>query len=469
MTEILSLSAARLRGLYLQKKTSPVEYLHAALARLEAENGKVNAFNIVDAEGAMKQARASEARYAAGRSLGAGDGIVATVKDNVVLAGFPNRRGSRTSDPTPATADAPASARLKEAGCVIIGKTTLPEFGWKGVTDSPLTGITRNPWNLSRTPGGSSGGAAAAAALGIGHFHIGTDGAGSIRIPAAFSGVFGHKPSFGRVPAWPASPYGVVSHLGPLTRSVEDSAIMLSILGQPDSRDNFAWNTPCPDFRATLDQGVAGLRIAWSPRLGFVDKVHPEIAAATAKAAQVFAELGAHVEEVDPGIEDPLWILDVLWKSGAATAMLAVPEEQRAGMDQGLVAEALAGADIRATKFLTAFGARAPLAEKMARFHESYDLLLTPQMPIPALEAGRDTPADGSYGKDWINWSPFTYPFNITQQPAASVPCGLTSDGLPIGLQIVGAMRADALVLAAAKAFEAAQPFARIDASREGR
>lgn len=467
MTDLLALDAAALTALYRKRAASPVDYLEAALARLARENPRVNALNVLDAAGARAAAQASAARWAKGAPLSPADGIVATIKDNVMLAGFPSRRGSATSDPAPVGVDAPAPARLKEAGCVILGKTTLPEYGWKGVTDSPLTGVTRNPWKLSRTPGGSSGGAAALAALGIGHLHLGTDGAGSIRIPAAFSGVFGLKPSFGRVPAWPASPFGVVAHLGPLTRTVADGALMLNILGRPDQRDNLAWNTEPPDYRVGLADGVAGLRVAWSPRLGYVDRVDPDVAAATAAAAQVFADLGAHVEEADPGFSSPLAILDVLWKAGAAAATASVPDAAHATMDPGLVKEFLAGRDLKATDYLRAFGARAELAGAMARFHERYDLLLTPQMPTPAIEAGRDTPASGEYGSDWINWSPFTYPFNLTQQPAASVPCGLTRDGLPIGLQIVGPMRADALVLRAARAFESARPFARIDASRD--
>ncbi len=199
------------------------------------------------------------------------------------------------------TEDAPAAARLRESGAVILGKTTLPEFGWIGACHSPLTGITRNPWKLDRTSGGSSGGAAAAALLNLGHLHIGTDGAGSIRIPAAFTGVFGIKPSFGRVAAYPASPFSILAHIGPLTRTVTDAALMLSIIGQPDERDMAAWNTPAPDYRVGLDDGVRGLRVAWSPRLGFVKKLHPDVEAATRKAAQAFADMGAIVEEADPG------------------------------------------------------------------------------------------------------------------------------------------------------------------------
>ncbi|MBL8590558.1 MAG: amidase [Methylobacteriaceae bacterium] len=466
MTDLLSLDGAAVAALFAKRAVSPVELLAATLARLDRDNPRVNALNIVDRDGALAAARASEQRWAKGAPLSPCDGLIATIKDNIMLAGFPNRRGSPTTDPAPVGEDAPAPARLKEAGCVILGKTTLPEYGWKGLCDSPLTGITRNPWKLSQTTGGSSGGAAAVAALGVGHFHLGTDGAGSIRIPSAFTGLVGLKPSFGRVPAAPASPFGVVAHLGPMARRVADAAAMLTILSRPDARDNLAWNTAPPDYRIGLDDGVAGLRIAFSPRLGFSGPIDPDVAAATAAAAEVFAGLGAHVEEASPDLGDPFWILDTLWKAGAAAATAAVPDSAHAQMDPGLVREFMAGRKLSATDYLKAFSARAGLAFTMAEFHRRYDLMLTPQMPTGAIEAGRDTPADGAYGQDWIGWSPFTWPFNLTQQPAASVPSGLTREGLPIGLQIVGPMRADALVLRAARAFESARPLPRLDAPR---
>jgi aspartyl-tRNA(Asn)/glutamyl-tRNA(Gln) amidotransferase subunit A len=389
------------------------------------------------------------------------------VKDNVWLKGFPSRRGSATSSNAAISEDAPAVARLRENGAVILGKTTLPEFGWIGACHSPLTGITRNPWKLDRTTGGSSGGAAAAALLNLGHLHIGTDGAGSIRIPAAFTGVFGIKPTYGRVAAYPASPFSILAHLGPLTRTVTDAALMLSVISGADERDMTAWNTPAPDFRVGLDDGVRGLRVAWSPRLGYVKKLDPEVEAATAQAAQVFADLGAIVEEVDPGFTRPYEMIMAIWGGVSASIVDAIPEKDRAKLDAGFAEIAASGRSVSLNDYLAAVTARQDLAIAMERFHEKYDLLLTPQMPIPALEAGRVTPADGSYGDNWINWSPYTYPFNLTQQPAASVPCGFTSDGLPIGLQIVGPSRRDHRVLRAARAFESARPFQFRDAPRQ--
>jgi aspartyl-tRNA(Asn)/glutamyl-tRNA(Gln) amidotransferase subunit A len=466
MSDIHALTASELIRRYRRRELSPVEVVRDALDRIERFNPVINAFLLVDREGALAAAGASEARWGTGTPVGLVDGVPATVKDNIWAKGWPARRGSKTSDAAPSPADAPAVARLREQGAVVLGKTTLPEFGWIGVCHSPLTGITRNPWKLDRTTGGSSGGAAAAALLNLGLLHLGTDGAGSIRIPAAFSGVFGIKPSYGRVPAYPASPFGVLAHQGPLTRTVNDAALMLSVIAQPDPRDMTAWNTPAPDFRIGLADGVAGLRIAWSSRLGHVDRLDPQVEKATANAAQVFADLGAVVEEADPGLPDTKEQIKAFWGAISAVVVDGIPPERRGELDPDFLRLAEDARRYTLADYVAAYHGRAELAETMRRFHERYDLLLTPQMPIGAFAAGRITPADGSFGDDWINWSPYTYPFNLTQQPAASVPCGFTADGLPIGLQIVGPARDDHLVLRAARAFESARPFAVIDAPR---
>jgi len=465
-TEISQLSASDLLRLYRRRELSPVEVVRDALGRIERFQPLINAFVLVDADGAMAAARASEARWSRSEPQGLLDGLPATIKDNIDVKGIPSRKGSATTPATPATADAPAVARMREQGAIILGKTTLPEYGWVGVCHSPLTGITRNPWNRERTPGGSSGGAAAAALLNLGVLHLGTDGAGSVRIPAAFTGVFGIKPSYGRVPTFPASPFTVLAHQGPLTRSVTDAALMLSVIGGTDVRDTTAWNTPAPDFRIGLNDGVRGLRIAWSPRLGYVKVLDADAEAAASKAAQVFADLGATVEQVDPGFAEPIEILHTIWFGVAGTIVDAVPPATREKMDPGFRRMAEEGRRVTLAGYLAAHAGRAQLAEHMRRFHERYDLLLTPQMPLPAFEVSRLTPADGRFGDDWIGWSPYTYPFNLTQQPAASVPCGFASDGLPLALQIVGPPRNDALVLRAARAYESACPFATLAAPR---
>lgn len=279
MQDILALDGASLLAAYRNRTLSPVEAIRAVLSGIERFNPAVNAFILVDPEGALAAARASEERWVKGRPQGLADGLPFTVKDSLTWAGRPARRGSRTTSPESVTENAPAVDRLLEAGAIPVGKTTLPEFGWKGLGDSPLTGLTRNPWDTRQTTGGSSAGAAAAAALNLGIIHLGTDGAGSIRIPASFSGVYGIKASFGRVPAYPPSPFGIVSHVGPLTRTVRDTALALSIIAAPDDRDMTAMNVDPQDYRVGLDDGLNGFRIGWSPRLGYVERLDPEVEA----------------------------------------------------------------------------------------------------------------------------------------------------------------------------------------------
>jgi aspartyl-tRNA(Asn)/glutamyl-tRNA(Gln) amidotransferase subunit A len=453
-------SALSLVEQFRTRALSPVEVAQGLLQRLEALQPKLNAFCLVDGEGALAAARAAEARWRRGEPLGPLDGVPATVKDLLPMRGFPTLRGSRLVDPRQDwSEDAPAVARLREAGAVILGKTTTPEFGWKAVGDSPLTGLTRNPWDPTRTPGGSSAGAAAACAAGLAPLHLGSDGAGSIRIPAAFSGVFGLKPSFGRVPAYPPSPMGMLSHVGPITREVEDAALLLGVLCRPDDRDPYALPYDGADHRHGLEDGVAGWRVAYSPTLGYA-AVDPEIAAAVAAAARAFAALGGEVEEVDRVFASPRETLATLWAAGCARLVAGLPAERRPLLDPGLAAIAAEGERVGATDYLAADFARTALAREMAVFHRKYDLLLTPMMPIPALPVGQDL-NNPSEETAWFDWSPFSYPFNLTRQPAASIPCGLTAAGLPIGLQIVGPLYADARVLRAAGAFAATQPVRR--------
>src|SRR5690242_12905630 len=458
-SDIAFASALDLVELYRTKALSPVEATEALLARAEALQPKLNAFCIIDRDGAVAAARSAEHRWRDGEPLGPLDGVPVTIKDLVLMRGFPTRRGSRMLDPMPDTADGPAVARLREAGAVILGKTTTPEFGWKAIGDSPLTGITRNPWNLERTPGGSSAGAAAACAAGIAPLNLGTDGAGSIRIPAAFTGVFGIKATFGRVPAYPASPLGLLSNVGPMTRHVRDAALMLNVMSRPDHRDPYALPPEARDWRDGIEDGVRGLKIAYSPDLGYA-RVDPEIAAACAAAARQFEELGASVEEVREIFPSPREALLTLWAAGEARVLAGLPAEKRHLCDPGLVAMAAIGEKISSVEYLGADVARTMLGVRMGEFHERYDLLLTPMMPVPALPVGQDL-NDPAHEEQWFDWSPFSYPFNMTRQPAASIPCGLTSAGLPIGLQIVGPLYAEDRVLRAARAFETTQPVRR--------
>jgi aspartyl-tRNA(Asn)/glutamyl-tRNA(Gln) amidotransferase subunit A len=464
-TDPATFSAAELLRLYRSKALSPVEATTAVLARIERFQPAVNAFCLVDPQAALAAARAAETRWQRGTPQGLLDGVPTTIKDIILTRGWPTLRGSRAIDPgQPWEEDAPASARLREHGAVLLGKTTTPEFGWKAVTDSALTGITRNPWDLAMTPGGSSGGAAAACALGMGALHVGTDGGGSIRIPASFAGIFGLKPSFGRVPAAPLSPFGTVAHLGPMTRTVTDAALMLNGLALPDARDWFALPADGRDYRIGLEDGVRGLRIAFSPDLGHA-AVAPEVARLVADAVLAFEELGARIEEADPGCGDWSEVFQRHWYVGAANLLRGFSAEQRAGMDPGLQEIAAEGAACSLMDYLTAVGRRGELGAALRRFHESYDLLLTPSVPIVAFAAGQERP-DPERQRRWIDWAPFSFPFNLSQQPAASVPCGLTAAGLPVGLQIVGPMHGDALVLRAARAFESLRPWPLPDAPR---
>lgn len=456
--ELAYASTGMLLDGYKSGKISPVEATEAALSQIDKYNPALNAFVLVDGEGAMKSARASEARWKSGNPQGLIDGIPTTIKDIMLTEGHPTLKGSKLIDENgPWDDDAPAVARLKENGAVILGKTTTPEFGWKGVTDSPLSGITRNPWNPETTPGGSSGGASAACAAGMGVLHTGTDGGGSVRIPAAFAGIFGLKPSFGRVPVWPASAFGTVSHIGPMTRSVADASLMLQAMVGYDSRDWYSLPKTHRDFTKSSEGSLKGRKIAYSRTFGYAT-VEPAVASAVDAAVDLIKGQGADVEEVDPGFENPLPIFTTLWYSGAYYAMRDMTDAQLQLLDPGLMKVVEEGSKINLNDYLDATVARAELGAKMRAFHDTYELLLTPSLAVTAFKAGQLAPNMDSEETSWVDWTPFSYPFNLTQQPACSIPCGLSPDGLPVGLQIVGPMHRDDLVLSAAAAFEKISP-----------
>lgn len=453
---LAEMTATELLRRFRTREVSPVEATEAVLARIDRFNDAVNAYNLVDREGALAAARRSAERYRTGQPLGQLDGVTVAIKDIFNARGWPNRRGSRLSPEAPVTEDAPAVAACRRHGAIFPGKTTTPELGWKGITDSPLTGVTRNPWDTRLTPGGSSGGSAAALPLGMATLTLGTDGGGSIRIPAGFTGVVGFKPTFGRVPHAPPSAFGQLAHAGPLTWTVEDAALMQAVLTEPDVRDT-AYVPSTPDeYTRDLRAGVRGLRVAYSPTLGYV-RVDAEVRTAVDAAVHTLVDLGTVVDEVDPGFDDPLPAYEVLWNAGAARAASAYADERHVEMDPGLVRIIEDGRRYSAVDYIGADLARTELAVLMQRFHQRYDLLVTPTLPIPAFPAGQDVP-DGWHDDRWPTWTPFSYPFNVTQQPALSVPCGFTAAGLPIGLQIVGAKHRDALVLRAGYAYQAANP-----------
>jgi len=465
MADLTQCTAIQLLGLYRSGAASPVEATQAVLQRIARLNPLLNAFCLIDEAAAMASARQSEARWQAHRRSGAGvlslDGVPMSIKDLILTQGWPTLRGSKTVNPDqPWQVDAPVTARLREAGAVLLGKTTTPEFGCKGETNSLLTGISRNPWNPARTPGGSSGGASAAVSAGLGPLAIGTDGAGSVRIPAAFCGNVGFKPSFGRVPAYPLSPFGSVAHLGPHAMTVEDVALLMNTIALPDTRDWTSLPFDGVDYLAGLKGGIKGFRVAYSPTLGYAKNVDPEIAAATAQAAKHLQDLGAVVEQVDPLTEDPLDISTGLWFAGAYQVWQTLNPAQQALTDPDFKSQAQLGAELDANAIHALTQRRGVLGSHLRQFMQRFDLILTPSTAVTAFKA---LPAGHSVMNSaaMLGWTPFSYPFNLSQQPAISLPCGLTLDGLPMGVQLVGTMFGDAKLLQAAQALQACYPMQR--------
>lgn len=451
--ELCRLDAAELSAAYRSRTLSPVEVANAAMDRAEAVNGELNAFTFIDRSGAIEAAIASERRWRDGTPLSEVDGVPTTLKDIVWVNGWSVRYGSTTTPATPYREDAPSVARLRAAGAVFMAQTTTPEFGWKAITDSALFGITRNPWNSSKTPGGSSGGAAVAAAVGAGVFHLGTDGGGSIRIPASFTGIVGHKPTFGRVAAFPSSPFGTVAHIGPMARSAADAAAMLRAMSGRDLKDWAQGVGRLPPLDGDDPVVLKGKRIGyWSePPYGSVD---PQVAAVVDGAVARLAEAGAIVEPVSLPGGDLLDLFHHHWFTGAAARVAAIPEADRERLDRGLIEVARAGAAYTSVQLVQAQIRRGEFGAAMDRMLAEFDFLVSPGTALPAFDAGLEVPAGGGFGR-WTEWAGFSFPINLSQQPACVVPCGFTSEGLPVGFQIVGGRGEDARVLSAAAALEA--------------
>ncbi|MCG6658862.1 amidase [Halomonas campisalis] len=450
------MDAGRLSALFLSGEASPLEATQAAFQRIDRFNDAVNAYVYLDREGAEAAARASTRRWQQGQPLSPIDGVPVSLKDLTEVAGMPARQGSLTVPDTPCRRDAPPARMLREAGAVILGKTNSSEFGWKAVTDNRVFGATANPWDTRLTPGGSSGGAAVAAALNMGVLHQGGDSGGSIRIPAAFTGVFGFKPTFGWTPQWPPSKEPTLSHLGPLTRSVADAARMLNVMGRYDFRDPYAVRGQPEDWGMELHQGLRGLRIAYSPDLGYA-QVDAQVAERVREAAHRLTLLGAEVEEVDPEIDSPLDTFQKLWFTASLVVWEELDERQRELLDPGLVADARRAEAWRAVDLFHALTERARLTERLEHFNQRYHLLMTPSVAIEPFALHHTVPP-GSGMRDWEEWASFSYPFNLSQQPAASVPCGFTDAGLPVGFQLAGGKHDDARVLRVCHAFMAAYP-----------
>ncbi|MBR7890169.1 amidase [Marinomonas sp. A79] len=453
-TNIADMSAVELTELFKRKALSPVEAVQASFDRISQCNSIVNAYCYLAEEEALKVARESEIRWYKGKPLSLIDGVPSSIKDLTSVSGWPNRNGSLTTNDTPMTYDAPFTKNMLSAGAVILGKTTTPEFGWKGVTDSKLTGITRNPWDTSKTSGGSSGGAAVAAALNMGVLHQSSDAGGSIRIPASFCGVFGIKPTFGFIPQWPASAMTTLSHLGPMTRTVQDSILMMDVITQPDSRDWYSTRIYKDHKDKYSPKPLKGLRVAYSPTLGYVD-VDPKVYSLVDSTVKKLEEMGAVVQLIDPPFQDPIDTFSTLWFSGAAKVISNFSAQQCELLDPGFLAIGNEGSKIPIVEYMKATDRRAELGAIMQNFHTDYDILITPTMPRTAFDAGKNT--ENNQQKHWMEWTPFSYPFNLTQQPALSVPCGQV-DGLPVGLQIIADRGNDLLAMEVAKYIELISP-----------
>jgi len=452
-TDPALMSAETLLALYARRALSPVEALKAVMERVARHNPGINAFAAMNPR-AVTAAGESEARWAAGRPMGPLDGVPATVKDLLNMAGFPTRRGSRTTDPRPQAEDAPAVMGLKAAGAVVIGKTTTTEFGWKTPGDCPLNGITRNPWDPRRTTGGSSSGAGAAAAAAFGALHIGTDAGGSIRIPAAYCGIVGMKPSYGRVPQWPHGAFSAVACAGPMARGVRDAALMLNAIARADVRDPLCLPDEPREWRAGIEEGVRGMRIALVRRWGYEPPLDQEGEAALARAADTLRAEGALVEEADPELPDTRQIFGRVWGVALAKLVASTPAEKRGDLDDGLEEVARREGGLSAIDFLGADALRVQAAHAMALFHLRYDLVLTAATPTAAFAADQPTlkPTDAL----WRDWAPWTFAQNLTRQPAIALPAGLDAEGMPRAVQIVAAQGRDDLCLRGARALERA-------------
>ena len=458
--ELCFMPATQLAALIRAKGLSPVELVDAVLDRIERLEPNLNAFATLTADRARTAAKAAEAAVMAGDALGALHGVPVTIKDLTVTEGIPTQRGSLTQAGNVTDTDAPVVTRLKVAGAIGLGKTTTPEFGWTGVSRSPLTGITSNPWKLGYNAGASSAGAGVGAAAGYGPLHQGSDGAGSIRMPAHFCGVFGLKPTFGRVPNWPVPNNDQTSHVGPLTRTVGDAALMLKVMAGPHRWDHLSLEADPLDYPAVLDPDIKGLKVAYSPDLGHA-RVDAEVAALVAKGVSVFEDLGCVVEEVSPpfGPDGPD-LVRFFW-AAHESPLARYLEEWEDKMDPGLVACIKAGMGHSAEDYLRMRARKLEYVGQWHRWLDPWDLLVTPAVSVPAFPAEQLQPEHWpQHPWDWIMWAEFSYPFNMSGQPAASIPCGYTQAGLPVGLQIVAKRFDDLGLLNAAAAFEAARPWA---------
>ncbi len=463
------MDAATIAAHVAAKRLSPVEVVDAALERLDRLDPALHAFTTVVPEGARRQAKRLEAEIAAGGEVGPLAGVPTGVKDLICTKGIRTASGSAAYADFVPDEDDVVVERINAAGAVVIGKTQVPEFGYSGTGQTPLAEPTRNPWNLDRTSGGSSAGTGAAVATGIGPFSLGSDGGGSVRIPASFCGVYGIKATMGRVPLYPGtkderypgvSSWESLEHIGPLTRTVSDAALVLSVIAGPDDRDRLS--IPCGDvdWLRAVDGDLRGVRVAYSPDLGYA-AVDPQVRDVVDRAVAVFErDLGCVVERADPGWPDPY---ETFWGTVVNESDLVGLRRLADDLGDRMTPHLtdVLRSEWTAEQFTSAVMGRKAVYNAAWRFFGTHDLLLTPTLAVPAFEHGIQGPTtiDGR-DVDPFYWLSFTFPFNLTGQPAATVPAGFTPDGLPVGMQIVGRRLDDALVLRASAAFEAAAPWA---------
>ncbi len=460
MLEYAYTPAIELRLAIAAREVSPVEVMRQCLERVDALEPQLNCFVTPTREQALAAALRAEEAVMAREPLGALHGVPVSVKDLIAMGGIRQTFGSRTLANNIAAADAPAVERVKAAGACIIGKTTSTEFGCKGGGPSPLTGITRNPWDLNKTPGGSSLGAASSVAAGITPFALGTDGGGSIRLPSSFSGLFGIKAQFGRVPVFPASATPTLAHVGPLARTVRDAALLLGVISGHDRRDPFSVSGDVPDYVGACDLPVRGMRMAWSARLGCANP-HPDVLMACESAVRVLQSLGCEIVEWhDMAGEDSIDLWMAEFYAGVGTRLKSAMRDSRDLLDPAVARMLEPALDQSLEDYYSKVFRRYEFREKLRAKFESIDLLLTPTTPCTAFDASLDAPADVS--DNIISWMAYTYPFNLTGQPAASVPVGFTASGLPVGLQMVSKINHEVDIFRAAAALELARPWAQV-------
>lgn len=458
--ELIYSTAVDLIAAYRARKLSPVEVTRAIIEHIEDTNPILNAFAQFTPERALSDARKAEVALSSGNTSQRLLGVPLTIKDTVAMRDYPPRSGSLTTEGATVQSDAPVARRLIDAGTVLLGKTTTSEFGWSGVSWCPQTGKTHNPWQLGMNAGASSAGAAVAASAGYGPLHQGGDGAGSIRMPAHFCGIYGFKPTYGRVPISPVALSDLTATQGPMTRTVADAALMLDVMSGDDPADFTTLPKPAYSYYERLSEPTEVRRIAFSSDLGHA-RVDPEVAEIAYAAAQNLAkELGCELEIVSPAwgpkgpdIERLMWTAHIT----RAEPYLAKWADQ---MDPGLVACIRDGIDITMSEYMAGKARKYAYVTEIHQWFTQYDLLLTPAVSVPAFPLPCLVPENWpQHSWDWLSWAEFSYPFNLSGSPAASIPAGLTRAGLPIGLQIVGRRLDDLSVLQASARFEKIHPF----------